>query len=69
MMTGRQREHLNLILIMTLLNIILNVIMIPKYGLLGAALATALSMSMGNILGVFWVKKYYGFYTIKGIWR
>ena len=69
MMTGRQREHLNLILIMTLSNIVLNAILIPKYGLIGAALATALSTSIGNILGVFWVKKYYGFYTIKGIWR
>lgn len=69
MMTGRQREHLNLILIMTLSNIVLNAILIPKYGLLGAALATSLSMSIGNILGVFWVKKYYGFYTIQGIWR
>ena len=43
-------------IIVTLLNIILNLILIPKYGILGAAIATALTISLFGIIN--WIKVY-----------
>ncbi|NND62131.1 MAG: oligosaccharide flippase family protein, partial [Flavobacteriaceae bacterium] len=51
-MTGKQRK-LNVILIIGLvINIVLNYIFIPKYGMVGAASATAISMVIWKIIAV-----------------
>ena len=51
-MTGRQRV-LNVILAFGLiLNILLNIILIPMYGIEGAAFATSFSMAIWNIAAV-----------------
>ena len=55
-MTGRQIVYRNIILVATALNIILNYILIPVYGLNGAAIATAISMSMWNITSVIYLR-------------
>ncbi len=43
-------------IIVTIINIILNLILIPKYGILGAAIATALTTSLFGIIN--WIKVY-----------
>ena len=40
-----------------LLNILLNILFIPRWGILGAALATAISMSALSLLGIVQVKR------------
>jgi len=50
MMTGHQRFHQNTILLGTFWNIVLNYVLIPKYGITGAAFASATSMVFWNIL-------------------
>ncbi|MER3319464.1 MAG: flippase [Allomuricauda sp.] len=56
-MTGHQKIYQNIVFVSFGLNLILNVILIYSYGILGAAIATALSVSFLNILGAVFVKK------------
>ncbi|HIK52913.1 MAG TPA: polysaccharide biosynthesis C-terminal domain-containing protein [Oscillatoriales cyanobacterium M59_W2019_021] len=48
---------------MTLTNIILNSILIPQFGGLGAAIATAMTMAMWNIWMYVLVVKYLGIHA------
>ena len=49
MMTGHQRFHQNTILIGTFGNFVLNYVLVPKYGITGAAFASAMSTIFWNI--------------------
>lgn len=54
-------------LIAAILNLILNVLLIPVWGIDGAAVATSSTMILMNVGGVFLVKKYIGVLTIPKI--
>ena len=56
-MTGYAHIFQNIVLIATITNISLNLILIPKFGLLGAAIAGTISMSFWNIVGTYIVNK------------
>ncbi len=68
-MTGKHITHRNIVLVSAIGNFVLNFVLINKFGILGAALTTALTQAVGNLTAMFFVKKYYGFYTIAGIWK
>lgn len=55
-MTGHQKIYQNIVLLALLLNIILNFVLIPIYGGFGAALATASSMALRNLSGVWYLR-------------
>lgn len=55
-MTGKQRVFRNIILTTTLMNVILSYILIPKFGINGAAIATMVSISFWNIFGALYIK-------------
>lgn len=55
-MSGHEKAVLFNNFFISVLNIILNYIFIPKFGMVGAAMATAISISTGNILKVIQVK-------------
>ena len=57
-MTGRQNIQLLILVASVLINIALNIILIPRYGSLGAALATSIAISLANITKVVVVFKY-----------
>lgn len=59
-MTGHQRIYQNIIFIALILNIILNFVLIPVYGGLGAAIATTVSIASWNIIGSIYLKKKLG---------
>ena len=63
-MTGREEDVRNILLVSSIANLILNLIFIPRFGLLGAACATALSTILWNILGVIKIKQVYGFLSV-----
>ena len=69
-MTGKEIEARNIILIASILNIALNLTLIPlfislgKPGILGAAYATSISTVVWNALAVAQIKKQYGFISI-----
>jgi O-antigen/teichoic acid export membrane protein len=66
-MTGHEIEMRNCVIISGLISIILFYFLVPKYGVVGAAIATAVAISSQNILAVIFVKKRLGFNTLNFI--
>lgn len=67
MMCGQERALRNNILFMTALNVILNILLIPPYGVIGAALATASSLALKNVISLALVRHKLGFWCLP--WR
>jgi O-antigen/teichoic acid export membrane protein len=59
-MTGNEIAFQNIILLSIFVNILLNYYLIPQYGINGAAVASAISMSMWNLLSIIYCKKLIG---------
>lgn len=57
MMTGHERFHRNSLVFCGLINVSMNVVLIPEYGIIGAALATAMALCIKNVLGVYYVRE------------
>lgn len=58
-MTGKERLSQRIMLWMAIANLVLNFILIPIYGILGAAIATSASMIAWNVIAAGYVYKYY----------
>lgn len=56
-MTGKQQIFQKIIVSALVVNIVLNWILIPKYGMIGAAFATALSTILWNVFGAAYLLK------------
>jgi len=56
-MTGHQKKELSINVIVIMLNVGLNLLLIPKFGIIGAAIATSSSQITVNVLRVFIVYK------------
>jgi len=63
-MTGKEKILQYVVFVAVLVNIGLNIVLIPKYGINGAAFASMFGLAIINIIPSFLVKKYYGFYTV-----
>jgi O-antigen/teichoic acid export membrane protein len=63
-MTGKEKKARNIIIVASIINLGLNVYFIPIYGLMGAAVATAISTAVWNVMAVIQIKKDYGFISI-----
>jgi len=61
-MTGHQNAFRNIVVLATIMNIILNYLMIPVYGYNGAALATAFSTILWNLLSLAYVQVRFKFF-------
>lgn len=57
MMTGNERLLRNVLAVSAILNLILNVILVPIYGIVGAAVSTAISLITMSLLCVVFVRK------------
>jgi O-antigen/teichoic acid export membrane protein len=62
-MTGNQNIYALILSFGAILNVVLNLILIPKYGINGAAIASMSSLIVWNLSMVLVVKKKFGFYT------
>ncbi|MFC2096493.1 flippase [Bacteroidota bacterium] len=62
-MTGREKAGRNILLVTVVLNILINYILIPRYGIIGAAIATMFSTVFWNIGSVIFIYKSFGFLT------
>lgn len=60
-MTGGEKSYRNILLATLLLSVILNVLLIPKFGIMGAAFSTLATSAFWNALSVIAVKKNLGF--------
>ena len=54
----------NIIVFSVFINIVLNILLIPELGILGAAIATSFSMVLWNVCGVIYVRYNYGFWML-----
>ncbi len=61
-MTGHQKLFRNIIIMSGVMNILLNYILLPQYGIIGAAIASMLSIAFWNLTAAFYIKKIFGFY-------
>ena len=62
-MTGNQNIYAIILMIGAILNVVLNLILIPLYGINGAAIASMSSLIVWNLSMVLVVKQKFGFYT------
>ena len=67
-MTGHEKDLKNCALVSGICAIIFSLVLIPFYGVIGAALATASAICIQNVMGVYCVNKRLGFNTL-AIWR
>lgn len=58
MMSGHEKIVRNNVVFNAIINVFLNLLLIPKFSIMGAAVATALSLAVKNIITVFLVRKY-----------
>ncbi|MEZ5025847.1 MAG: flippase [Chitinophagales bacterium] len=61
--TGYHKQFRNISFAGMAVNIFVNLIIIPIYGIEGAAIANALSMIFWNIVGTIYIKQKFGFYV------
>lgn len=59
-MTGHQNMFRNIVFIAALTNIVLNILLIPQFGLYGAAIAAMVSIMIWNIATLHYIKKKFG---------
>ena len=62
-MSGQQKSYMVILIIGSLINVGLNYMLIPVYGIKGAAFASVCSLSFWNLTMVYVVKKKFGFST------
>lgn len=60
--TGYHKQFRNISFLGACINILLNLFLVPKYGIEGAAAANAISMIVWNVIGTFYIKRTFGFY-------
>lgn len=56
-MTGKERAFQNILLTALVVNIVLNLLLIPSMGMMGAAIATSVSMIFWNAVGIYYIYK------------
>ena len=62
-MTGNQNIYAKILFSGAILNIVLNLILIPRYGINGAAIASMCGLTAWNLSMVLVIKKKFGFYS------
>ena len=62
-MSGYQKEFNYIMMTSAIINILLNMILIPKYGISGAAIASVISLIFWNMVSVIFIKIKLNFYT------
>ena len=62
-MTGNQKYFTKIVIISTVLNILLNIILIPKFGMVGAAIGSTVGIVYWNIAGAIYIYRKYRLVT------
>jgi O-antigen/teichoic acid export membrane protein len=63
-MTNNHKILRNITILCFFVNVILNFILIPKFGIEGAAIASLITNVVINLSCVYYIKKKLGFYTL-----
>ncbi len=62
--TGYHKQFRNISFFGAIINIAINLYLIPRYGIGGAAIANAVSMILWNVIGAVYIKRTFGFYIV-----
>lgn len=60
--TGHHKQFRNIAFAGALANVIMNFFLIPPFGILGAAIASAISMAGWNLVALWYIKRKFGFF-------
>ena len=63
-MTGHQRQYNIIILITAITSITMNILLVPEFGITGAAISSATAKIIQNFGGAYYVYKKFGFLSI-----
>ena len=63
-MTGGEKTFQVIVFLALIINLLLNILLIPVYGIIGAAFATLFSVGFWNLVSVYYVYRYYNILTI-----
>jgi len=63
-MTGKEKIYQNILLLALVCNIVLNILLIPKFGIEGAAIASTFSLLFWNLSSVLYIYKKYKVLTL-----
>ncbi len=58
-MTGKEKLFQNILILALLTNIVLNFLLVPIYGIIGAAIASSVSLVLWNLISVFYIYKHH----------
>ena len=64
-MTGHEKILQYFLFVSLFINVMLNFCLIPKIGITGAAISSALSFILCNSLALVYIKKRFGFWTFE----
>lgn len=68
-MSGHEKLFRDRAVLVAGLNVVLNLLLVPWLGVLGAAISTALCIAFSRLIGVYFVRKYLGIWTVPGLGR
>jgi O-antigen/teichoic acid export membrane protein len=63
-MTGNERVFLKIVAAAATANVVLNLVLIPSYGIVGAAIASAITLSANNVACVIVIRRKFGFLSV-----
>jgi O-antigen/teichoic acid export membrane protein len=68
---GKQHYMFRIAVISALLNIVLNLLLIPRFNIIGASLASAISYSVVTVIAFYWAKKtsHYPLHSFFSFWK
>ena len=58
-MTGKEKLFQNILILALLTNVVLNFLLVPIYGIIGAAIASSVSLVLWNLISVFCIYKHH----------
>jgi O-antigen/teichoic acid export membrane protein len=64
-MTGNEKVFRNILTLGLIINVLLNIILIPRIGMIGAAIASAISLIVWNVLSLIYIKRTFSFWTFE----
>jgi len=68
---GKQSYVLRITIIIAIVNVMANLWLLPRYGIIGASLASSISYSLGGIVSVYWASKIssYPMHSFLSFWK
>ncbi len=61
-MTNRQKVYYYIMMLTIVINVLLNLYLIPRYGINGAAVANTVSLTLSNVTSLVYIRRKFGFY-------